>query len=65
MLIQRDADRRIAAKTSPKLAACKPNPHDGIAFNEHHALDGAIVFKHACALGREGIVSMGLGSPYP
>jgi hypothetical protein len=26
--------------------------------------DGAILFKHACALGCEGIVSKRLGSPY-
>jgi hypothetical protein len=27
-------------------------------------LDGAIIFKNACALGCEGIVSKRLGSPY-
>jgi ATP-dependent DNA ligase len=37
---------------------------DGIAFNEHYAGDGAIIYKHACALGCEGIVSKRLGSPY-
>ena len=42
----------------------KRNRCDGITFNEHHALDGAIIFKHACALGCEGIVSKRLGSPY-
>jgi ATP-dependent DNA ligase len=26
--------------------------------------DGEIVFHHACALGREGIVSTRLGAPY-
>jgi hypothetical protein len=29
-----------------------------------HDCNGAIVFKHACALGCEGIVSKRLGSPY-
>jgi ATP-dependent DNA ligase len=28
------------------------------------ALEGAIVYRHACALGCEGIVSKRLGSPY-
>jgi hypothetical protein len=30
---------------------------DGIAFNRHYDGDGAIIFKQACALGCEGIVS--------
>jgi bifunctional non-homologous end joining protein LigD len=29
----------------------------------HHSGDGAIIYRHACALG-EGIVSKRLGSPY-
>ena len=39
-------------------------PHEGIAVNEHFSGDGAIIYKHACALGCEGIVSKRLGSPY-
>ena len=35
-----------------------------IVFNEHYTGDGAIIYKHACALGCEGIVSKRLGSPY-
>jgi bifunctional non-homologous end joining protein LigD len=38
--------------------------HDGIIFNQHYDGDGAIIFKQACALGCEGIVSKRLGSPY-
>jgi bifunctional non-homologous end joining protein LigD len=38
--------------------------HSGIALNETYREDGAIIFKHACALGCEGIVSKRLGSPY-
>jgi len=38
--------------------------HPGIAFNTHYIVAGAIVFKNACALGCEGIVSKRLGSPY-
>jgi bifunctional non-homologous end joining protein LigD len=37
---------------------------DGIVFNAQYDGHGAIVFKQAWALGREGIVSKGLGSPY-
>ena len=38
--------------------------HPGIAFNQHYEDDGAIIYKQACALGCEGIVSKRLGSPY-
>jgi bifunctional non-homologous end joining protein LigD len=36
---------------------------DGIAFNRHYEGDGAIIFKYACTLGCEGIVSKRLGLP--
>jgi bifunctional non-homologous end joining protein LigD len=36
----------------------------GIVLNEFFEGDGAIIFKHACSLGCEGIVSKRLGSPY-
>ena len=38
--------------------------HAGVAFNQHFEADGAIVYRQACALGCEGIVSKRLGSPY-
>jgi hypothetical protein len=44
-----------------KLLAGKPA---GIVFNEHTDEDGAVVFRHACKLGFEGIVSKRLASPY-
>jgi bifunctional non-homologous end joining protein LigD len=37
---------------------------DGIVFNTHYDGDGAIIFKQACSLGCEGIVSKRLASPY-
>jgi hypothetical protein len=37
-----------------KLLARKPT---GIVFNEHTEEDGVVVFRHACKLGLEGIVS--------
>ncbi|HEY2534835.1 MAG TPA: DNA ligase [Xanthobacteraceae bacterium] len=39
-------------------------PHPGIAVNEHYVGDGDIVYRHACNLGCEGIVSKRLGSLY-
>ena len=47
-----------------RLADLLRRPHDGMALNEHYRGDGAVIFKHACALGCEGIVSKRLGSPY-
>ena len=38
--------------------------HPGIAFNRHFEVDGMTVYRQACALGCEGIVSKRLGSPY-
>jgi bifunctional non-homologous end joining protein LigD len=46
------------------LAKLLRDPHPGIAFNQHYDGDGSIIYKHACALGCEGIVSKRLGSPY-
>jgi bifunctional non-homologous end joining protein LigD len=37
---------------------------EGIVFNEALAVDGAVVFKKACDLGLEGIVSKRAGSRY-
>jgi ATP-dependent DNA ligase len=37
---------------------------DGIVLNEHTDEDGATVFRHACKLGFEGIVSKRLVAPY-
>ena len=45
-----------------KLLGRAPRP--GIVLNAHYEADGAAVFKHACALGCEGIVSKRLGSTY-
>ena len=38
--------------------------HAGIVFNAHFIADGVIVYRQACALGCEGIVSTRLGSLY-
>jgi bifunctional non-homologous end joining protein LigD len=36
----------------------------GLQFNQHLTYPGDIVFRHACAMGLEGIVSKRLGSRY-
>jgi bifunctional non-homologous end joining protein LigD len=46
------------------LAELLRGTRHGIAFNTHYAADGMTVFKHACTLGCEGIVSKRLGAPY-
>jgi bifunctional non-homologous end joining protein LigD len=46
------------------LADLLRDVQDGIAFNQHFKGDGAGIFRHACALGCEGIVSKRLGSHY-
>jgi bifunctional non-homologous end joining protein LigD len=47
-----------------KLAKLLPRAPAGIVFNEHTEEDGAVVFRHACKLGLEGIVSKRLTAPY-
>ena len=47
-----------------KLARLVHRPQLGIVLNEHYEGDGEIIFKHACKLGCEGIVSKRIGSLY-
>ena len=66
-LIELDgADTRRASieHRKQKLGRLIRTPHPGIVVNEHYDGDGDIVFKYACKLGCEGIVSKRLGSPY-
>jgi bifunctional non-homologous end joining protein LigD len=46
------------------LAKLLKGQHVSIVLNEHFTDDGAIVFREACRLGCEGIVSKRLGSMY-
>jgi bifunctional non-homologous end joining protein LigD len=46
------------------LAKLLRRAHPGIALNEHFEGNGAIIYKHACSLGCEGIVSKRRGSTY-
>jgi len=47
-----------------KLARLLARKPAGIVLNEHADEDGATVFRHACKLGFEGIVSKRLSAPY-
>jgi bifunctional non-homologous end joining protein LigD len=52
----------LAARKA-KLARLLSRKPWGIVFNEHTDEDGATVFRHACKLGFEGIVSKRLTAP--
>ena len=60
----KDLRRPPIEERKDTLVKLLSHPHEGIAFNQHYAGDGAMIFKHACAFGCEGIVSKRLGSPY-
>ena len=47
-----------------RLAKILSNNGEGIYLNEHLVGDGATVFKHACLMGLEGIVSKHRDFPY-
>jgi bifunctional non-homologous end joining protein LigD len=49
-------------KATLEMMLAKAGP--GIRFNEHMEGDGEAVFRHACKLGLEGIVSKRKDSPY-
>jgi bifunctional non-homologous end joining protein LigD len=55
------AHNRERKRTLAKLVRGR---HRDIAVNEHYVGDGAIVYRHACKLGCDGIVSKRPGSPY-
>jgi bifunctional non-homologous end joining protein LigD len=56
--------REPIEKRKDRLSKLLGGSHPDIALNEHFTDDGAIIYKHACVLGCEGIVSKRLGSPY-
>jgi bifunctional non-homologous end joining protein LigD len=59
-----DLRRQPIEARKKRLAKLLRRAHSTIALNEHYGDDGAIIFKHACNLGCEGIVSKRLGSRY-
>jgi bifunctional non-homologous end joining protein LigD len=56
--------REPIEKRKALLAKLLKGSHLSIVLNEHYEEDAAIVFRDACRLGCEGIVSKRLGSPY-
>ena len=60
----KDPRREPIEARKQALANLLRGAHSSITLNEHYDDDGAIIYKHACALGCEGIVSKRLGSPY-
>jgi bifunctional non-homologous end joining protein LigD len=42
----------------------RPDPRSALHFNDHYEGDGAVLFKQACVLGLEGIVSKRAVAPY-
>ena len=59
-----DLRRLPIEKRKQALSKLLRGAHSSLAVNEHFEGEGAIIYKHACALGCEGIVSKRLGSPY-
>jgi bifunctional non-homologous end joining protein LigD len=60
----RDLPREPLEERKAALAKLLGRAGPGLRFNEHIEEPGDIVFRHACKLGFEGIVSKRLGSPY-
>jgi bifunctional non-homologous end joining protein LigD len=58
--LRREPIETRKATLASVLRGCLP----GLRLNEHLAHPGDLVFRHACAMGLEGIVSKRLGSRY-
>jgi bifunctional non-homologous end joining protein LigD len=60
----RDLRREPIEKRKALLAKLLKEPQTSIVLNEVYEEVGAVVYREACKLGCEGIVSKRLGSPY-
>jgi bifunctional non-homologous end joining protein LigD len=61
----RDLRREPLEVRKATLASVLRKAGPGVQLNEHlEHEDGEVVFRHACKLGPEGIVSKRKGSPY-
>ena len=60
----KDLRRKPIETRKALLAKLLTGSHLSLVLNEHYEEDGAIVFREACRLGCEGIVSKRLGSTY-
>ena len=63
-LDSRDLRREPIEDRKAELAKLLRHAKSGLQLNAHISEPGDIVFRHACKLGLEGIVSKRLGSPY-
>ena len=63
-LDSRDLRREPIEDRKAELARLLRRAKPGLQLNEHISEPGDIVFRHACKLGLEGIVSKRLGSPF-
>ena len=66
-LLERDGEDlrpHPLAERKARLAKLVGRSDRGIVYNEHTDEDGATVFRHACKLGLEGIVSKRLTASY-
>ena len=59
-----DLRREPIEDRKAELAKLLRHAKSGLQLNAHISEPGDIVFRHACKLGLEGIVSKRLGSPY-
>jgi bifunctional non-homologous end joining protein LigD len=59
-----DLRREPIEERKALLAELLDGSHSSLVLNEHFEEDGAIVYREACKLGCEGIVSKRLSSPY-
>jgi bifunctional non-homologous end joining protein LigD len=60
----RDLRREPLEARKRALAKLLRGAHSSLVINTYYEAEGAIVFRQACRLGCEGIVSKRLGSPY-
>jgi bifunctional non-homologous end joining protein LigD len=59
-----DLRREPIERRKAALARLMRRAKTGLVLNEHIDEPGDVVFRHACKLGLEGVVSKRLGSPY-
>jgi ATP-dependent DNA ligase len=59
-----DLRPRPLGERKARLAKLVGRSDRGIVYNEHTDEAGAVVFRHACKMGLEGIVSKRLTAPY-
>jgi bifunctional non-homologous end joining protein LigD len=59
-----DPRRQSIEEHKRLLGKLLQKPHHGITVNEVFTGEGSVIYKHACELGCEGIVSKRLGSAY-